>query len=86
LNRLNSALISACSALGGAVLGAFASIITTWLTQHYQDASQRRAQDTARRERLFTDFINAATKLYADALTHQMSDVAVIAPLYALKA
>lgn len=83
---MDTAILSALSALGGASLGAIASIGTTWLNQHYQDLSQRRAQDTARREHLFRDFIDLASKLYADALTHEFTDVSVIVPLYALKA
>jgi hypothetical protein len=83
---MDSAILSALSALGGATLGAFASIGASWLNQHYQDRSQRRAQDTARRERLFSDFIKLAAKLYIDALTHELTDVSVLVPLYALKA
>ena len=83
---MDTAILSALSALAGATLGAVASIGTTWLNQHYQDRSQRRAQDTARREHLFRDFIELAAKLYADALTHDFTDLSAIVPLYALKA
>ena len=35
---------------------------------------------------MFSDFINLAAKLYIDALTHELTDVSVLVPLYALKA
>ncbi|MBV8457500.1 MAG: hypothetical protein JO122_12890 [Acetobacteraceae bacterium] len=84
---MNPATLSALSALLGSAVGALASLATTWLTQHYQDRIQRRAQEMARRERLFGDFIVQAAKLYADALTHDhLSDPSVLVPVYALKA
>ncbi len=83
---MNAATLSALSALAGSAIGALASLATTWLTQHHQDRAQRRAQEIARRERLFGDFIVVASKLYADALTHNVLDPSTVIPLYALKA
>jgi hypothetical protein len=84
---MNAATLSALAALAGSAIGALASLVTTWLTQHYQDRVQRRAQEMARRERLFGDFIVQAAKLFADALTHDyLADPSVLVPLYALKA
>jgi hypothetical protein len=34
---------------------------------------------------LFSQFIDVASKLYVDALVHELTDIAVIMPLYALK-
>jgi hypothetical protein len=65
---MNPATLSALAALLGSAIGALASLATTWLTQHYQDRVQRRAQEIARRERMFCEFITQASKLYADAL------------------
>lgn len=83
---MNPAVLSAVSALAGSLLGAIAAIATTWLTQYYQDRTQRRLQDVARRERLFSEFISLASKLFADALTHNLSDPSTLVPLYAVKA
>lgn len=82
---MNAGLTSGLSALGGSVLGALASIVTTWLTNNYQSLVNRRAQDVARLEKLYSDFINLASKLYADAQTHNLEDASTLAPLYALK-
>ena len=46
--------------------------------------SQRLAQERARRERLFGEFIDQASQLYADALSHTaLEDPARLVPLYA---
>jgi hypothetical protein len=82
---MNAAILSALSALFGSSIGAIASIATTWLSQHYQNRGQLVVQDIARRERLFTQFIDLAAKLYANALTQEMTDISVVMPLYALK-
>jgi hypothetical protein len=83
---MSPALLSAVAALMGSMIGAIASIATSWLTQYCQDRAQRRSQDIARREHLFSDFISLASKLFADALTHNLSDPSTLVPLYAVKA
>ena len=67
---MEAAYLSALSALAGSAIGATASLTTTWLTQRYQERSQRMAQERARRERIFGEFIDQASQLYADALSH----------------
>ena len=81
---MNAAYLSAFAALAGSAIGALASFATTWLTQHYQDRIQRAAQETARRERLFGEFIDQASKLFADALTHTLDEPSKLVPLYAI--
>ena len=83
---MNPALLSAVSALAGSMIGAIASIATGWLTQYYQVRAQRKSQDIARREHLFSEFISLASKLFADSLTHNLSDPSTLVPLYAVKA
>ncbi len=81
---MDAAYLTALSAIAGAAIGATASLGTTWLTQRYQDRSQRLAQERARRERLFGEFIDQASQLYADALSHTaLEDPARLVPLYA---
>ena len=81
---VNTAYLSALSALAGSAIGALASFMTTWLTQHYQSRSQRMAQEGSRREKLYGDFIDQAATLFGDALTHQLTDPSKIVPLYAV--
>jgi hypothetical protein len=83
---MNSAVLSALSALAGSSIGAFASIGTTWLTQVYQGRIQLKSRELSQREQLFNDFINLASKLYVDAMGHDAPEPSVLVPLYALKA
>ena len=80
---MNDAYISALAALAGSGIGALASIGATWLTQRYQDRSQRLAQNRARLEQVFGEFIDQASRLFADALTHQLDAPSKLVPLYA---
>ena len=76
--------ISAVSALAGSAIGALASLATTWLTQHSQTRAMQRLQDRARREALYSEFIREASKLFADAITHELDDPAKLVELYAI--
>ena len=81
---MDAAYLSALSALAGSAIGALASLTTTWLTQRYQERSQRMAQEQVRRERIFGEFIDQASQMYADALSHtSLEDPARLVPLYA---
>jgi hypothetical protein len=81
---MDTAYLSALSALSGSAIGALASLTTTWLNQRYQDRSQRLAQERARRERLFGEFIDQASQMFADALSYTpLEDPARLVPLYA---
>ena len=80
---MNPATISAISALAGSAIGALASLATTWLTQHHQDRARRLEQEGSRRERLFGEFIEQASKAYADGLIQEgLDDPAKLVPMY----
>jgi hypothetical protein len=80
---MNVAYLSALSALAGSALGGIASIVTSWLNQHSQDRSQRHAQSVSRRERLYGDFVDEASALLVDALTHDQFDPSRFVQIYA---
>ena len=69
---MDNAYMSAIAALAGSAIGGLASFATTWLTQHSQERAQRFAQAMTRREHLYREFIEEASKLFTDALTHQL--------------
>jgi hypothetical protein len=81
---MDNAYMSAVAALAGSAIGALASFATTWLTQHAQERAQRFAQAMARREHLYGEFIEKASKLFTDALTHELEDPSKFVRLYAL--
>ena len=72
---MDSASISALAALGGALIGGLTSFVTSWLTQQTQARQQQLIHKLTRREDLYKDFIEEASKLYADSLVHDTADV-----------
>jgi hypothetical protein len=81
---MDNAYMSAIAALVGSTIGALASLATTWRTQHSQERAQRIAQAMTRREHLYGEFIEEASKLFTDALTHQLEEPSKFVRLYAL--
>jgi hypothetical protein len=81
---VDTGFISAASALAGSAIGAFASLATSWLTQHSQTRATQRMKDQARRETLYSEFICEASKLFADAFEHELDDPAKLVQLYAI--
>jgi arsenate reductase-like glutaredoxin family protein len=78
--------ISALVGLLGVLIGSVTSFGTTWLTQTSQSRDKHREDQVAKRQDLFVKFINEATRLYADALSHQKDDVSDLVLLYAMVA
>ena len=81
---MDPATITAVSALAGSAIGALASVATSWLTQHRQNRMQRLEQEASRRERLFGEFIDQASRAYADGVVQErLDDPAKLVPMYA---
>jgi hypothetical protein len=68
--HIDPALLSAISALVGALMGGGASLIAAIYTQRYQDRLQRVARETTKREQVYADFIMNASKLLLNAYVH----------------
>jgi len=81
---MNSAYLSALSALGGSLIGGFISVITTWQTQRFQADAGKRAHDRARLDDLYKDFIIAASSVYLSALTSNDAELPDMVQLYAI--
>jgi hypothetical protein len=81
---MDAAFISALSALGGATIGRLASFGSSWLTQRTQLRFSQHEAVKAKREALYAEFVDEASRLYGDALGHQKDDVADLAKIYAL--
>lgn len=81
---MDLAYLSAISALAGSAIGGFTSLGTTWLTQHGQQKITQRTQDRVKRETLFAQFIDEASMLYADAFSHEATDLSKLSKLYAM--
>ncbi len=62
------AYLPAVAALAGSAIGGLTSLASAWLTQRHQDRAKQLSQDKGRRQLLYKQFIDEASKLYADAL------------------
>jgi hypothetical protein len=76
--------ISAIAALAGSAIGGLTSLMASWLTQHVQFTAQQQAGNRNRRIDLYKNFIEEASKWYADAYEHDKADVSNLVNLYAL--
>ena len=81
---MDSAYVPALAAFGGSAVGGLTSLAATWLTQRRKDSARRLTQEKTRRQKLYKQFIDEASKLYADALVHDKSEVSALVDMYAL--
>jgi hypothetical protein len=65
---MNVMFVSALAALSGSMVGGLTSGATTWMNLRAQAKAARRAHHVSRQEDLFTEFICAASKTYAEAM------------------
>ena len=65
--HIDPALLSAMSALVGALIGGTASLVAAIYTQRYQNRLQRVAREATKREQVYADFIMSSSKLLLSA-------------------
>ncbi|MBV8116228.1 MAG: hypothetical protein JO300_15900 [Silvibacterium sp.] len=81
---MDTAFISALSALAGSIVGGLTSGATTWLGHRSQAKAGRRLHNVAQREILYRDFVCAASEAFGDALTHTEPQIPQIVTLYGM--
>ena len=81
---MDANLITALAGVLGSVTGASAAIATTWIAQKSQTVRERAKWETRRRETLYGDFINEASRLIADAFDHALDNPETVVKLYAI--
>ena len=79
---MDTSLIPALAGLTGAAIGGLTSGITSWLAQKSQSRMRLLAQDKVTRQDLYNEFVEAATRCYADALQHENPDIPGLVNLY----
>jgi hypothetical protein len=80
---MNASIVSALAALLGAAIGGLTSVLASWLTQQTQAKAQWIAQERIRRQDLYKEFIEQASKAYIDALQHDKPDISALVEIYA---
>jgi hypothetical protein len=81
---MDSTIIAASAAVLGSVVGATATIATTWITQRTQAARVKIEAELRSREALYGEFITEASQLTVDALAHQLEQPATFVKLYGI--
>jgi hypothetical protein len=80
---MDTSVISALAALAGTAVGGLTSVVANWLTHRIQVRAQWLQHEKNRRQMLYRDFIDEASKCYIDALQHDKPDIAGLVGLYA---
>ena len=81
---MDTAYVSAISALAGSVIGGLTTGFTTLLNQRSQARAGMVAHELSRREDLIKDFIVAASTIYGDAIVNSEPKMPEIVDLYAM--
>jgi hypothetical protein len=80
---VDASIVSALAALFGAAVGGLTSGITNWLNQRSQLRAQWLLHETSRRQTLYRDFIEEASRCYIDALQHDEANIPGLVGVYA---
>ncbi len=77
---MDPAYVSAFAALAGAGIGG----ATSWMTNWAQTRTQRLVHKIERVEDLYKNFLEEASRFYADSLVHETTDVSQLIRLYVM--
>ena len=80
---MDASLLSALAAFVGAIIGGLTSLMASFFAQRNQARAQWISQDRIRRQEVYKDFIEEASKCYADALQHDEGDIPELVTLFA---
>jgi len=81
---MDTTIIAAAAAVLGSLVGAAATIATTWITQRTQTVRSKIEAKLRDREALYGEFITEASRLTVDGLTHQLEQPATFVKLYGI--
>ena len=81
---MNTSLITVLAAVAGSIIGAAASVITTWITERTKSVREHTEAQFREREALYGEFINEASRLAVDALSHPLETLEKLVNLYGI--
>jgi len=81
---MNMMYVSAFAAFGGSAFGAISTIMTGWVTGRRKVRQRHHSRSFSLREKLYRSFVEEASRLYADALVNEKSEILELVNLYAL--
>ena len=79
---MDTAILSATSALIGSLIGGMSTLAASWLTLRGRMRAQALVQEAAKREALYAEFIIEASRRLSEAWSHQAESPEVLAGLY----
>src|SRR4249919_2003151 len=81
---MDTHLIAVLAAACGSIVGAAASVGTTWITQHKQTIRELTQTRLREREALYSEFITEASRLAVDAVSHSLETLEKLVNLYGI--
>jgi hypothetical protein len=81
---MDSTIITAGAAACGSLVGAAATIVTTWITQRTQKTHAEREERLRNCEALYGEFITEASRLTVEALSHSLERPDTFVKLYGI--
>jgi hypothetical protein len=81
---MNTTLIPAVAAACGSLVGAAATIVTTWITQRTQTVHTEREERLRHSEMLYGEFITEASRLAVEAFSHSLERPETFVKLYGI--
>ncbi|HWZ73775.1 MAG TPA: hypothetical protein VN326_20140 [Casimicrobiaceae bacterium] len=82
---MDTAIVSALSAVLGSAVGGSATLATAWITQKTQSRREIVGAEIQRRQSLYGEFIAECSKLLVDALDHTLDNPEKLFQIYALQ-
>jgi len=82
---MDSTYLSAFSALAGTMIGGLTTFLTTWTTQVAQTRSARLAEERARRDELYSKFLEETSRLYSYAMSEDKVKHENLVNIFALR-
>ena len=82
---MDTAIVSALSAVLGSAVGGSATLATAWITQKTQSRREIVGAEIQRRQSLYGEFIAECSKLVVDALDHTLDNPEKLFQIYALQ-
>jgi hypothetical protein len=81
---MDLAYVPAMAAFGGSASGGLVAAISGWVSQRRKDHSRRALRAVSHRQKLYKNFIEEASRLYAEALTNDEAEIPKLIGMYAL--
>jgi len=81
---MNPTYLPALAALSGSAVGGLTSFLSSWLGQSAQLRAQVFLNDKSRRQELYREFVDEASKGYIDSITTNTPDLTRLVALYSL--